>query len=1122
MFRTLRLFLGICLIALISSCEPDLYPTRFASEEELASLEDATKFVDIPVVLDVEMGVDAESDTKATALSGVESIRSGVQILVFRSESKTLVSSKWFSAAEIAAASSSNPLIVQAPLTTCDFFILGNMMAVNKSSGAVVDLRSALGDSFPTHESDLEAFIYRFDGGNLNSTYRREQFSEVATYGIPYQRVEKNVNVVYLRQQGLGLPNADKCVYLFSKVNLTIDHSGLDGNGSNPGHFVNKKVIVRQVNCRTLPFSTTSVKAVESSDVIARPGSSDLADYDISMSSSNASSVTVSLFVPENMQGNLLSNGSGANLLKIPANVSSSVRDYVTYVEYQGSVASNAGGYGADVTYQFCLGSDAVNNFDLQRGKKYDVTLSLSVKNIFDQPAWKVGVSNWSDSRTFRLTSDSGFSNTLPEGQMVAIRSNRVGLVYVFSAKSSGLSNQLLGKSVADPSFSPSSLEDCAWTSDFLSASNSSSDVPSRAWLSERGITPTWDSSSGALRFSVTDVSKFNSHIGEEKVLTLRLLPGGDKSVSLKVKLYPDISITWDNSLTEHFLPGMKRTATVSGFSGEVQYKVSDAHMYKNQVATGGTGLISSSYSASQQIGNGTFPIWCYYCCNDNLMLTFSFLPLDSFNDGGELSYSIRSRVPSITIDQSYFYLEVTGKEEVMSWRIREGSSSGTVIARSAFDDAAFAHVYPMTFGYGNAGTEYHETTAGDYTVYDPSSNDILGVSYKGSYNSDGYPDLYIYRKVIGTEYDVRADRDVRLRNAFLYCMPVVSGSYSGRMARATSLDIRLLPFVSSSVDLGFASKYDDYTLTPGSERFDEPYRSYATNSISFSSASKATFYCTERSQFKLYAAAVYDYEVYSGEPSESVIISQDTDGGPLVVSLVNETSSYGIGGNYHSAGPHNVYASVTNKHSGETLEVLMGSFDVYVHFIVGAEYFTYDVRHTGGYVVFLDPDAYFGGRTDFEADLWNTYVKMTNGPSFIYDEGFGGGFDASLTENGGIRRYSPCVAKVGFDSDRGSYEGSCSLFITDFYAREGHSLDEYYWMIVGDDGGPASLAENTHASIEMKFTSSNNYSVSESVMYYSVDDHVDSDGHGYYVMHMLRDVSSESRGWRNVFYDYE
>ena len=202
-----------------------------------------------------------------------------------------------------------------------------------------------------------------------------------------------------------------------------------------------------------------------------------------------------------------------------------------------------------------------------------------------------------------------------------------------------------------------------------------------------------------------------------------------------------------------------------------------------------------------------------------------------------------------------------------------------------------------------------------------------------------------------------------------------------------------------------------------------------------------------------------------------------------------------------------------------------MGSFDVYVHFIVGAEYYSTDYRYTEGHVVFLDPEAYFGGRTDFEADMYNTYVKMTNSPYFNYTEGFYGGFSASLTENGGVRRNSPCVAQVGDDDDLGNYSLTSSLFYCSFYAINSseHPLDEYYWMIVGDDGGPASLAEETHASIELKFTRPyNNYAESESIMYYEVDGHQDGDRHGYYVMHTLLDVSSSSQGWTNVFYDYE
>ena len=63
---------------------------------------------------------------------------------------------------------------------------------------------------------------------------------------------------------------------------------------------------------------------------------------------------------------------------------------------------------------------------------------------------------------------------------------------------------------------------------------------------------------------------------------------------------------------------------------------------------------------------------------------------------------------------------------------------------------------------------------------------------------------------------------------------------------------------------------------------------------------------------------------------SQSISISQESPGGPLRMSFVE------TGSNNHTAGPHNVYASITNKHSGEIREEFLGDFRVYIHFIAG------------------------------------------------------------------------------------------------------------------------------------------------------------------------------------------
>lgn len=284
-------------------------------------------------------------------------------------------------------------------------------------------------------------------------------------------------------------------------------------------------------------------------------------------------------------------------------------------------------------------------------------------------------------------------------------------------------------------------------------------------------------------------------------------------------------------------------------------------------------------------------------------------------------------------------------------------------------------------------------------------------------------------------------------------------------------------------------------------------------------STAKAQFYCTDRTQFSLYAIPQNIDSMNYGEASESVQISQVTDGGPVVVSFIND------GTNKHFAGEHKVYASVTNKHSLETREVEMGSFDVYVHFIVGGVYNSFsDYRFTSGFVMYLEPDSYFG-RTTFDREIGNVYVKLENAVNFNYDDNatYHGGFSSTFTSAGSVS-LSPCVANPGVYAM--SYSSNCQLFTCGFTANypDEHPIENYSPMIRGDSGGPALLAKNTGAYAEMSFTSKGTppyYSTSEPVQYIVRGLLEDADGNGYYVLHFLRDVCASSQGWMNVFYNY-
>lgn len=549
------------------SCVREVNPGRVLSEEEQAS---CMEYGEVGFSLgDPSFLYDVES-TKAQALAGADNRNlGGALVLIYRSVTQTLDSYEWFTPAKLSSGAS---LKVRVPLVPCDVYILGNVLAVKKNNASVTaNLMEALGESFPVRESDLESFVYRLDGGSLNgvssSSWRTETMGEVRQYGIPYQFVEKNVDMYSVFHNGLPFPSGP-ATWLFSKVVLTVDHSAFDGGAANfQDYFLNNSVYIRQPNLKLLPFSSGSVSSSEASD----RGVSDVdGDRDVSMSQAHAGSYV--FFVPENMKGTVSSVDDSSKKNKDNGSIPSSVRDYATFLEFRGSLGPAAGGFSGDVKYQFYLGGNARTDFNLQRGKAYNVTLSFTVGNLFGSPKWMVSPS-LTDHRRFQVTADSSFSTdieTVNSNRLLAVRKNRPGKVYVYMNPEdvSGGSNSLLGKDVFSPSsFTMGSLGDCSWYGDFMTSGTADAQ-----WLAERGIVATWDKSDGSLSFRVDPAkqAQFDAHVGEEKVLTLRLLPLETKTATVKVKLVPDLTVSVGDgkSLTDDFYLGQKRTVSVTGFSG--------------------------------------------------------------------------------------------------------------------------------------------------------------------------------------------------------------------------------------------------------------------------------------------------------------------------------------------------------------------------------------------------------------------------------------------------------------------------------------------------------------------------------------------------------------------------
>lgn len=829
-FSFLRFLIGILAGILFCSCVKEVDSGRSLSVEEQAACmeygEVGFSLGNPSFFADVEM-------TKAQALAGADNRNlGGVLVLIYRSATQTLDSYEWFTPAQLASGAT---LKVSVPLVPCDVYVLGNLLAVKKTDSSVTaNLMDALGQDFPVTESALESFVYRLDGNSLNgvmsSSWRTETMDEIKTYGIPYQFVEKNVDMYSVFHNGLPFPSGP-ATWLFSKVVVTVDHSAFDGGAANfEDYFLNNSMYIRQPNLKIKPFSLSSFSAESSSD----RGTRDVdGDRDVSMVQAHAGSYV--FFVPENMKGTVSSVDDSSKKNKDNGSIPSSVRDYATFLEFRGSLGPAAGGFSGDVKYQFYLGGNATSDFNLQRGKAYNVTLYFTVGNLFGSPKWMVSPS-LTDHRRFQITADSSFFTdieTVNSNRLLAVRKNRPGKVYVYMNPEdvSGGSNSLLGKDVFSPSsFTMGSLGDCSWYGDFMTAGTSDAQ-----WFSDRGIVVTWDKTDGSLTFGVDPAKQahFDAHVGEEKEFVLRLLPLETKTATVKVKLVPDliVSVGDGKSLTDDFYLGQKRTVSVTGFSGSgihwaavqqgcgdsshtnlndasnVQWKTSSdasAVFPSCAVDAGGRVVLDPTKSVyASQVFSGSLDLYAFYpnrfqaghgfSSKNGRLVVFGS---DWLNDCVEIPVRISEPQlkTAIVSDVMYFPLDGTPRD-IPEFGYMDFAGT-TLLERSSFDDTLYGNLLEFGSGSGERFGDFIGVDAVNFKAYCcmtlNAELDLLTLDY----NSKGVTNVSSNRTVS------------RLANA-------ATGLYSGKVFEVNcQFSKPLLNSVSTQYNSGYAPPSASQKLT--------------------------------------------------------------------------------------------------------------------------------------------------------------------------------------------------------------------------------------------------------------------------------------------------------------------
>ncbi len=369
--------------------------------------------------------------------------------------------------------------------------------------------------------------------------------------------------------------------------------------------------------------------------------------------------------------------------------------------------------------------------------------------------------------------------------------------------------------------------------------------------------------------------------------------------------------------------------------------------------------------------------------------------------------------------------------------------------------------------------------------------------------NAEGYPEFCIFRKKIGTEYDIRSDRAVRLKNCSILFCPEVSNwrGMSGVHSARSTMNVYFLPFVSSDMDIAFPTKVHDYTLNAGVEKLDEPYRSAGTVTAS---SSNAVFYCSDRTYFSMYSKPLMSglATVTSGSLSQSLMVSQETDGGPVTLSFLE------TGTNGHSAGPHDIYATVRNKWSAQwdepepPVEVKLGSTNVYIHFICGSRY-----KSSGSSSLILS--------TEWQTDQTGApnFMRTTVGQRYNdihYAVGLSDG-EISGFSNGDKASFTMSSAKTS------SINGKVTGFVGETYAYMTVNYGVY------SSGYIQGLVASNSPDLGRKIWSDQHFfNISSEEFVDELDvswgENHDAEGNGFIVLHWLKNVCQASNGWLNVF----
>lgn len=319
-FKTVTAFMAAAV--LFVSCKKDETPAVPAQNAE--DLQEVSISTDI-LVLEGVPEAEPSGETKSSVLtaSGIESKVTGITLAAYCEG--TLVAKKHYTS------SLSSMVFTLTKDKTYTVYALANM-------GDMVS-------SVPSSESSMSSLEYSISS-----------YSTVNSNGIPMAGKKEGVSVSST-STSFSVPLTRLLAKVTANINCTWENPRI------------QEVRVFNMNKRLRPFGTSV--AGSASDILS------FQDYE---TATNGPTCTVTLYVPENMQGTI--SGIADSFHKTNDQGNATVSGKQSLLTYLQTKVSSSSLYSGDVYYRSYLGNNNTTNFDIQRNTHYVWNLTFTEEGL--------------------------------------------------------------------------------------------------------------------------------------------------------------------------------------------------------------------------------------------------------------------------------------------------------------------------------------------------------------------------------------------------------------------------------------------------------------------------------------------------------------------------------------------------------------------------------------------------------------------------------------------------------------------------------------------------------------------------------------------------------------------